>query len=176
MWKEGQCDLSPRWKKFQSPCEDSDVESIACWFESNQARFQSPCEDSNVESGTVLVEFSPSNVSIPLRGFRCGKSSWKSYPSIVSCFNPLARIPMWKAQKKETCSAIGSFNPLARIPMWKGKALLEVEFEYVSIPLRGFRCGKFPGSSSCLPSGAFQSPCEDSDVEREVSQGPFFMV
>ena len=108
-----------------------------------------------------------SRVSIPLRGFRCGKDDEDEHPSDENRFNPLARIPMWKVWESSPSITITiCFNPLARIPMWKaydamvarGDSMFQSPCEdsdveshdpcyirvagIVSIPLRGFRCGK----------------------------------
>ena len=128
------------------------------------------------------------HVSIPLRGFRCGKKNYENYPFANKCFNPLARIPMWKVERSVMYERNYCFNPLARIPMWKARKFLgekrseafqspcedsDVErldpgkddVGEVSIPLRGFRCGKW-SFVMMIWCKSFQSPCEDSDVER----------
>ena len=131
------------WVMFQSPFEDSDVERHGVPDGVRELWFQSPFEDSDVErylSGSVVVAF--------VR------------------FNPLSRIPMWKGpdrigrngsirfqspfedsdverpSSEHPGPGVG-FNPPSRIPMWKVTAPLVInELKLVSIPFRGFRCGK----------------------------------
>ena len=83
-------------------------------------------------------------VSIPLRGFRCGKCRRGLRRYGCSSFNPLARIPMWKAACGDADHQGCLFqSPCEDSDVESRSQKTNMPAQYVSIPLRGFRCGKW---------------------------------